>query len=433
MRSAGSFAMASTLRRSLADRGGASALFEATLLAIVALLPIVRVHATFRSYVIPPIDFLFPIAVLAFATAVLAGQRRWRFLPVYVPLAGYAVALTVATLASEDIGRSAIKLLGNYYLFGLAVLTASYVDSLAAARRLVNAWLIGAAVCVSAGLAGLAWFVAGATEPTTNPFLDVHGSLPPGTYPRVMATFINSNVLACYLTATTALLLASNRVQWMTLRPFRWLFGATLVVAAFSWSPGLGGLVLVLGWWGASVLRPTRPRRARVLFSAALIAAGLFGVAVVVSPFGTSGPSPRVLTWTSAWRTFVAHPWLGRGLGLESADVRYTNASGIVEALTDAHNTWLSVLSQCGLLGGVALIVLVSWLLRAGSTTFGEPRRTIARGAWLALVGGFVYQTLSGSYENMRFVWVVIGLLAALSAPSRFADDSFDHPADGQA
>jgi O-antigen ligase len=155
--------------------------------------------------------------------------------------------------------------------------------------------------------------------------------------------------------------------------------------------------------------------------AAAGIAGGIvFLLAVTISPASlpTLAPSSRVLTWTGAWHTFLAHPLLGRGLGLEVADVRYLNASGSYELLTDAHNTWLSVMAQDGVVGLAALALVVFTLARRmRMPDFAEPPASIVRrGLELALLGGFLYQTLSGSFENTRHVWVLMGLVDAAQA-----------------
>lgn len=434
--------MASSPRQPPARGEAANALFEASLLTLVAALPLVAIHATYRQYVIPPADFLFPIAAAAFAAAIAAGARRWRASPIDLPLLSYAAVLAVSTIASAEPARSVVKLAGDAYLIALAVLTLNYADTTKTTRRLVRAWLLGTAICVAAGLAGLVLFALGATEPASNPFLDTHGSLPPGAYPRVMASFINSNVLAGYLAASAPLALAARRLGWVPAAAALWLVVGAAVVVTFSISTGIGGFLLVAGLWYARAHSAARPRAAAIVRAAAWCAAAGFVAAAAVPPPGSHGPSSRMLTWASAWRTFHAHPWLGRGLGLEAADVRYTNAAGIIEVLTDAHNTWLSVMAQNGILGLAALIWIVAVLIRTRRPV-SEAALTLTHAAALALLGGFLAQSLTGSFENQRYVWVAAGLLAAAPrlrddralqpiGASRVADEAFDHPADGQ-
>jgi hypothetical protein len=397
---------------STADRA-----FEKVFLALVAVLPVMQIHARFRGYVIPPADFLFPIATVAFALAVASGRPLRRSV-IDAPLAAYACALVLSALWSADRRVSAVKLAGELYLLALAVLTVNYADSFAALRRLTLAWCAGVAICVAAGIAGLAGFAAGARDQTSNIFLDSHGSLPPGSYPRLMASFVNANMMCAYLAGAVALVITAMRLRWIRGAGARCLPIGALIVAAFSLSPGLGGLVLVLGLWLARDFRERSARAAFALSAAAWIVAALFVIATAVPPGGRADSSPRMLTWRSAWRTFVQHPVIGKGVGIEPADVRYTNPSGAIETLTDAHNAWLSVLAQEGIAGLAAFAWLIARAMPRPSDVERqrEPERTIEFGAALALGGGFLYQSLTGSFEDARHVWVLIGVAAAVQA-----------------
>jgi len=121
-----------------------------------------------------------------------------------------------------------------------------------------------------------------------------------------------------------------------------------------------------------------------------------------------------MLAWMGSVKAFPAHPWFGKGLGVDVVEIRYINPAGMYELLTDAHNTWLSILVQCGLIGLAAFVALTVALLRGSSLR--APQTThdrVVAGLSVAFVAGFLYQSLSGSFENTRHVWMLIGLLAA--------------------
>jgi O-antigen ligase len=102
---------------------------------------------------------------------------------------------------------------------------------------------------------------------------------------------------------------------------------------------------------------------------------------------------------------------------LEVVEIGYVNPSGIYELLTDAHNTWLSVLVQCGIAGLVAFVAMITALLRGASLRASATTRDrLLSGLTMAFVAGVLYQTLAGSFENTRHIWVLIGLLAAVKA-----------------
>jgi len=394
-------------------------LSEWLFLIVVASLPVMQPWALqFRQYAIPPADFLFVVAAIAAAVAIVTGRKTVRFSSTLVMLALYALALTTSAARSPDRLRSLIKLCGSIYLIGLAVLTMLHVTSVSALRRVTTAWLTGTAISIVAAFAGLALFAIGLRDPHRNIILSIHGSLPEGAYPRIMGLFLNPNMFCAYLVASLAIVVAVWRVGWIGQSGFVALAAGVTIAAFFSLSPGIGGLLIVGAFAVWVCYRDRRPRivRAAVLFS--VIGAIAFLAAITVSPSRDPArafvPSSRVMTWTGALETAKAHPWFGRGLGLDAVALGYRNSSGIYEWLTDAHNSWLSILAQTGVFGLVAFLGVAIVLLR-GTLPFSLDRSTgtLRAGLTMAFVAGFLYQSLSGSFENTRHVWVLIGLLAA--------------------
>ena len=402
-------------------------IWEWLFLGWVAFLP-VMIRFNFRlahRYTLPFADFLFAGAAAAFLVALLSGARRWRRSDWYWPLLAYAGALALSTAFSGNIRHSAPKLAGDLYLIFAAVLMVNYVADARALRRVIFAWMAGAAMNIAGAAAGVILFYGGATTERKNPFLFQFGSLPPGHYPRIRALFLNANMMCAYMTASALIIVAAYRAGWISRRWFLLLFSGTLVTAAFSLSPGLGGLFLVVGLWLAQE-QPSK-QRSRWLAGAGIAAAVLFLAVTLISPTplartslaGTllhPEPSGRVLTWLGAWHSFLAHPWVGQGIESEAARVRYVSAAGVAHNLTDAGNTWLSILAQQGLAGFLAFAWVVWYLVRRFRPTIDRPRENAAvrSSLELALIGGFLYSTLSGSFENTRHVWTLMGLVAAV-------------------
>jgi O-antigen ligase len=71
-------------------------------------------------------------------------------------------------------------------------------------------------------------------------------------------------------------------------------------------------------------------------------------------------PSRRLMIWTDAVRNFVRHQLTGRGIGTDPVMVKYLDATGDLEISTDAHNVFLSIAVQRGVIG-----------LAASSCSFG--------------------------------------------------------------
>ena len=399
---------------------------EAVFLTLVVLLPVMQPLALqFGAYSIPLADLVFLVLCPAFLLMVVSGRRPVRISGWCWTVAAYGLASALAAFASDERRASLVKRAGIAYLCGLGILTTQYVNSMATLRRTLTAWLVGTALTVAAVVAGVVLFYLGVTGPS-NIFLYSFGSLPPGAYPRVMGLFVNANMLATYVMAGVFMILGLRRAGWLGAAWGGVLLAGTLLASVLSLSPAIGGLVLGLCWWYARDLRDQR--LAGALRIAGVGAAILFVVAVTISPAAlverdASGewaprfePSSRLQTWGGAWQTFRSHPWLGVGPGVDVTHVRYVNASGAVEQLTDAHNTWLSVLAQQGVVGGIAFIVLTAWLiwpLRSADALPPE-RRWLYSGLVFALAAGALYPSLAGSFEDARHLWVLMGLLAAV-------------------
>jgi len=395
---------------------------ERLFLVLVASLPVMRpVLMEIGRYTIPPADVIFVVAAIAAAADIAMGRippPRSRTLS-WVAL--YAAAVSASALMSADRSRSLIKLAGNYYLFGLTTLVLCHVRTIPALRRALLAWIAGVVITVVAALAGLALFAAGMADPMHNQLLSIHGSLPEGGFPRVMALFLNPNMYCAYFAASLAIVITVWRVEWMS-RQVGMILGASVVFAAlWSLSPGFGGLLIGMAFGTWAAWKDRHPRLAQTAIAASAIGAVGFVVLIAASPgpgarlsLQALRPSSRLLTWIGSLAAFRAHPWFGKGLGLEAVEIGYVNPAGIYELLTDAHNTWLSILVQCGVIGLAAFVALVAALLRgtdlrASATTYDR----LQSGLTCAFVAGFLYQSLSGSFENTRHVWVLIGLLAA--------------------
>jgi len=118
--------------------------------------------------------------------------------------------------------------------------------------------------------------------------------------------------------------------------------------------------------------------------------------------------APRAWVWKSAAETVVSAFPLGAGLGTEPADYSWTSPAGETQLLTDAHQAYLSILSQLGIAGLIAWLALLTIALR----------RARHEDPWLAtgIVAAVLVPSLSGSFEDARHLWVLIGM-AAGSAP----------------
>jgi O-antigen ligase len=395
-------------------------------------LPLMQPPLLLFGLTAAPVDALF--APLAFLSALLLLRRQIAPIrdPAFLFIAAYFGALLVSAFGSSEPLRSAAKLGTQLYLLALPLLVCLLVQGEQCLRRFVKWWLAGTAFVVAVALASLVLFVADRSSPLLSLTLFHFGTLPPGDYPRLRLTFLNANMACNYLSVSLLLLLGARQARWIRGWPFLLLGLGILLAAATTISPGLGGIALALGLWAYLRLRDQQPFLALLALSGGLLAALLFLAALAFTPILhptapfllhlpwidlTLAPSGRMMVWMEALRTVAANPLTGRGIGLEAVEVAYLDPSGGRQRLTDAHNIFLSVAAQAGLLGLASLLALLVHLGgRARPFTLAEdPAAAIRLAAGLGLLSGFVYQGLGGSFEDARHLWLLVGLLLAAS------------------
>jgi O-antigen ligase len=180
---------------------------------------------------------------------------------------------------------------------------------------------------------------------------------------------------------------------------------------------------------GETLTRGERLRAAavRVGFGFAMVLAVFVGVLY----FGGEGALSRMLGtvnsadpttgrahfWSGALQIIRDHPWLGTGLGsFGSAYTRYDTSNGQYR-LEQAHNDYLQILSDAGVVGGLLGLVFVVLLFRAAfrrMQSHDRFRRGVALGALAGCAGVLVHSffdfTLHTTANALLFL-----LLAALA------------------
>jgi len=374
---------------------------EALFLVGVVLLPLMEFGTIdlFGAVVIPS-DVVFALAAILTLGSVVI-HRRGGLLDVFSLVAvGYLVAMVLAALASPAHRVSFERVAIDAYCVVLGIMTYLLARAGATRVRIAWAWLVGTVIAVATALVGIVAFYLGARDPAENFAIGDLGSLDTSAVPRVVGVSLNSNMFCSYL--IVGLLFALALVGWR--RPAGIvLIGAIGIALVFTWSPGLGGAALAVALW----LNASEQQRWSARVRAVVIGAGVLGAAVFVVLTVTVGP--RAHTWSDALDTFWAHPLLGVGPGLP---VAATFSNG--RFFTDAHNAWLSVAGQAGIIGLLGIVAVVgavcvlAWRARP-MASLTEP----VRGAWFAFVGVVLFGSLSISLEQTRHVWILLGFVAA--------------------
>jgi|SRR5687767_5939739 len=366
---------------------------------------------------IAPTDLIFPLFFVCWLGSILIGAHRLEWNPAYWAFLIYLTALLFSSIFSVNPALSFGKLAGVVYLVVLAVTTASVVSTIDQLRFTLFAWLAGSILPVLVALIGVViFYIAPESEPLKQ--ITYHyGAVPIGYFPRISSTFVSASMFCNYLTVTFALALLSKRMNWIR-NEIAFAVTASVAIAAISTvSIAIGGLFLVVAIW--IWIADTRSLVSRLALSSAIVVAVMFFAIAPVALWnqaGTDGftPSSRLLVWKSAINTFIADPITGRGLGVGAASVTYQNSDGTWSLLTDAHNVFLNVAAESGVIGLAALLLLIFAILRAAfAGKNGGGLRLVRIGLGVAFVSAFIYDGLTGSFEDARHLWVLMGLIIA--------------------
>jgi O-antigen ligase len=373
-----------------------------------------------------PADWLFLVTSAFWCMSLACGTARLYLHRSFWLLAIYLAAMALSIVASEDVGRSAFKLLTQAYLLSLALLTFNLVRTMEQLKWATTAWIAAAATIGWVGTLAIVTFAAAGPTSLFDWSYHNFGTLPPGPYRRLQLTFDYPAMLANYLGVALLLVFASRAEGWISQR-LALLGGVAIAVSClFTLTPGLGGVSFMVAAWMAYRLRKSRPRLATLLLAGglamAVVAVLLASVAPIPprsSPFLVAipglpplAPSVRLLAWTQAISKVLSSPLIGHGIGIDPVHVDYYAVGCGRDCVTDAHNGFLSMAAQCGLIGLGALFGLIAFVGRRliCAVRNGSDISVALSLAWL---GSVAMQGLVGSFEDQRHLWILLGLIAA--------------------
>jgi len=397
-------------------------------LLLVFSLPFMKHGVEIAGLAVTSTDLLFLVAAAALGIALIIGQARLRWDRLFPFLLIYFGAMLISVILAAEPARAAVKLASQAYLLALPVLGYALIDSADELRGVLRTWLAATAVVTAIGTATVVLFVLGSDRAILDYALHEFGTLPPGNYPRLEATFEYPAMLCNYLTVSLGILFVSRRLGWVGPVFFHCLLAGIAVTAAFSLTPGLGGIFLLIGTWLFFDLRHQRPTAAAAALMVGGGAALAFVLAATVTPMIHStapflvevaglqhslAPSVRVMTWIAAGQSVLDHPLFGSGVGVEAIAVTYVAPSGITHVLTDAHNVFLNIAMHYGLAGLGVIALVIAQVVRSIRPLDLHDGRLVRVGLGLAWLNAFAFQGLTGSYEDARHLWVLLGLLLA--------------------
>ncbi|HEY0459649.1 MAG TPA: O-antigen ligase family protein [Pyrinomonadaceae bacterium] len=403
-------------------------------LLLVVSLPLVRpFNTTISGLQVPFTDFIFVLVFAFWLLALVRGETRFRTDKFFIFLGLYGFALTLSTIFSTAPQRSFFKLLGEFYLFALALLTFNLVRDKDFFKQIVIAFAIGTALTVLASAAGFGLFYMGYKTQADNYLLSHFGSLPAGNYPRIHALFANANMMCNFLNVGLIFAVLAEKAGWLKKFWARVLQTGIWFAAVFTFSTGLGGMVLSLGIWFWALFRKSgKSFLSKFALISAILFAALVFCSALVSPDTKNTTqefsvpltdkkleaSVRVLVWENSFERFKEFPFFGRGTGTNAAALSYETLSGDRQILLDAHNNWLNVLGQTGLFGLITFLLLNVMLLTGCRFLLNDlnEQSLIHTALSCAFVGAFLYQGLSGSFEDARHLWILFGMMVSLKS-----------------
>ena len=110
----------------------------------------------------------------------------------------------------------------------------------------------------------------------------------------------------------------------------------------------------------------------------------------------------RVPIWVASWNVIQDHPFLGIGIG---------NFDQVVGMGLSAHNTYISILTEQGIVGLTAFVVL---LIALFVSTWKMPHRP--KLLWFGVLICWCIGVITIDWNSNRITWIVFGLLLAHSA-----------------
>jgi O-antigen ligase len=263
------------------------------------------------------------------------------------------VALTISWSTDGSTAASnALRYAQNVTLF---VIVFAAVRTSRDVKVILGAFLLGAALSAAYG------FVGGVnlTQPG-----------------RLVGTTGEANLLASYLVAglllSIALAVTSRRVPALALGAMTCGVICALGVALTLSRAGLVALVLAL----IAAIVVVKRHRGVISLAAILVAAGFAVYFLALAPpvarqrifSDPSGTSGRTALWTVAWRMVEAEPVTGVGIGnfpLRSVDFLVqpgglSNDSFVIREPLEAHNIYLQLLAETGLVGFLLFAAVVA-------------------------------------------------------------------------
>ena len=245
---------------------------------------------------------------------------------------------------------------------------------------------------------------------------------------RSLGYFQDPNLYAGYLLLSAVVVVTAE-----TVAPSRWSTWQLLALSSGVLATGSRAALVTFGALILGVLILISSPRIR--FAAAAIGTAILGVVVALftsaaatsaipalarlsTASGQAEQDPRLGLWMRAIDLWQQHPLLGVGLGqFGRFSIDVNGISGDTGVGYIAHNSFLTFLAEQGLPGFMLAVVGVAWILFRAATAPHLSRDT--RSALVLGLMVLLLQALSLNLQNIRYLWIFVGLVVALSGVER--------------
>jgi O-antigen ligase len=364
------------------------------------------------------------LLVLSWLALITAGEQEERgrifshagFLYVLILFIGWvALSITWAEVPGE-VTETLQRYVPNAMLF---LIVFSGVRTREQAMWLVGAFVVGA----------LASAVYGLLVPTD-----------PEAAERLSGAGGNANETAAALVAGAALAVAlAAALRDQPLLRLAALIVVPLCAYGIFLTLSRGGLVALGAAVVAAVVMAGRWRATAVALALAAVVGTVVYFGVFAPPEARArvteieGGTGRVDIWTVAWRVVEAEPLRGVGAGnFNDVSIHYLLQPGaiarddfIVDTPAAAHNTYLELLAELGVVGLVGFLAIVGFALtcafkavRAFQRGGDAQMEIISRALFVALIG-LLAADFFGSRQYSKQLWLLMSLAPALLAIAR--------------
>lgn len=223
--------------------------------------------------------------------------------------------------------------------------------------------------------------------------------------------------------------------KWMKLVPLAAI--AVLMAGLAATVSRTSFLLLFIGFAIMAIERNSLFRERLFEFSAALIAAGLFLIPAeywhIISGIlssiiqGSDSAGFRYMQWDAGFAMWGDHPVAGVGIGRFEAHTAYYGYNFIpfYGLRWSAHNTYVTLLAETGLVGFVLFMGMVAAGIAGlvkGSFADWKEKPSSPHYTWLAAILVLLVGGLTGDDHVHKFIWMILGI-----AGIRFGSISFLH------